>query len=190
MRKRRIANMSLSPEMVRLSDSYFKKRCGTIDNNYNKQFFNLKREFMMTRDPSKHFLVSQLYVEWAEEKVKARIETYIDAYRRENLVPTDGDINEIKWDLEDVILSTNNSGSVDAKKALEHEKLRIIDAAENDLNIFIQEVALESKRKPAEPKPAPGHTYNIHINENKGLIQQGGEGNTQTINRSDDETKH
>jgi hypothetical protein len=187
MRKRRITNMSLSPEMIRLSDSYFKKKYAIIDAHYNKQFFNLKREFMMTRDPSKHFLVDQLYVEWAEEKVKARIETYIDAYRRENLVPTDGDINEIKWDLEDIILSTNNSGSVDAKKALEHEKLRIIDAAENDLNIFIQEMKLESRRKPAEPEPTPGHTYNIHIKENRGPIQQGGSGNTQRINRGDDE---
>lgn len=107
MRKRRIANMNLSPEMIRLADNYFKKKCAPIDNNYTKQFFNLKREFMVTRDPSKHFLVDQLYVEWAEEKVKARIETYIDAYKRENLVPTDSDINEIKWDLEDIILGAS-----------------------------------------------------------------------------------
>jgi hypothetical protein len=182
--------MTLSAEMIRLADGYFKKKCGKIDNNYTKQFFNVKREFMVTRDPSKHFLVDQLYVEWAEEKVKARIETYIDAYKRENLIPTEGDINEIKWDLEDIILSTDKSGSISAKKALEHEKMRIIDAAENDLDIFIQEMKLESRRKPAKPESSLGHTYNININENHGPIQQGGSGNIQSTNRSDDETKH
>jgi hypothetical protein len=187
MRKRRDSNLTLSREMLRLADSYFKQKCYEIDDAYRMKFFSMKQEVMLTRN---YFLVDKLYIEWAKEKVKARIETYIDAFKRANLIPGDGDINEIKWDLEDIILNVGPGISIETQAILEREKMRLIEAGCHNLEIFIQEQELERKNaetlKPESPS-AVHYITNIH-GDNKGNIAQGGSGNTQSSNRSDDET--
>ena len=187
MRKRRDSNLTLSREMLRLADSYFKQKCYEIDDAYRMKFIGMKQEIMLTRN---YFIVDKLYIEWAKEKVKARIETYIDAYKRANLIPGDGDINEIKWDLEDIILNVGPGISVDTQAILGREKMRLIEAACHNLEIFIQEQELERKNAATLKPESPGAVHyitNIH-GDNKGNIAQGGSGNTQSTKRSDDET--
>ncbi len=187
MRKRRDSNLTLSREMLRLADSYFKQKCYEIDDAYRMKFISMKQEIMLTRN---YFIVDKMYVEWAKEKVKARIETYIDAFRRANLIPSDGDINEIKWDLQDIILNVGTGISVDTQAILEREKMRLIETACHNLEIFIQEQELERKKaKTLKPEPPNAVHYITNIQgDNKGNIAQGGSGNTQSTKRSDDET--
>lgn len=163
--------MTLSAEMLRLADSYYKKRCFKIDNKYRMSLIEAKVEFMRTRN---HFIIHKFYLEWADEKVAARVETYIDAFKSANLIPSDGDINEIKWDLEDIILNVTEVIPVDTKAILEREKIRMIEVASHDIDIFIQETKLE-QAKPVVREPQSASTVyqtNIH-GPNYGNIQQG-----------------
>jgi hypothetical protein len=183
---RRDSGMTLSSEMLRLADSYYKKRCYAIDNKYRMNFADVKLQVMRTRN---HYIAHRFYVEWAEEKVAARVETYIEAFKRENLIPTDGDINEIKWDLEYIILNVTETISVESKDILKREKMRIIDTGCHDIDIFIQETKLEQKaaREP-QPPSITHNTVNI-LGHNQGNIQLDGLGNKQTLgNKTDDET--
>jgi len=180
MRKRRASNMTLSAEMLRLADSYYKKRCSKIDNKYRMSLIEAKMEFMRTRN---HFIIHKFYLEWAEEKVAARVETYIDAFKSANLIPSDEDINEIKWDLEDIILNVTEVIPIDTKAILEREKIRMIEVASHDIDIFIQETKLEQAKPVAREPQSASTVYQTNIHgPNYGNIQQGGENNTQTSN--------
>jgi hypothetical protein len=126
-------------------------------------------------------ILDRAYRNLARAKVQARIETLLEAYKRENLIPSDGDINEISWELQDIILNVSPELSVEVKAMLEKEANRIIQAARDDIKIFIQEQELERKNaRTQKTEPANPIHYNINIGENRGPIQQGGEGNTQS----------
>ena len=173
--------------MLRLADSYFKRKCFELDDEFRMNLPNMKRQFMVSRN---HLIIDRAYRDLARAKVQARIESLLEAYKRENLIPGDGDINEISWELQDIVLNVSPELSVEVKAMLEKEAMRIIKAARDNIRIFIQEQELERKNAEArKPEPPSSIHYNINIDENRGPIQQGGSGNIQSTNRSDDETK-
>lgn len=187
MRKRRDSNLKLSSEMLRLADSYFKRRCSELDDEFRMNLPDLKRQFIVSRN---HLIIDRAYRDLARGKVQARIETFLEAYKSENLIPGDNDINEISWELQDIILNVSPELSVAVKAMLEKEAMRIIEAARADIRIFIQEQELERKNAEAQKTEPPSSVhYNINIGENHGPIQQGGSRNIQSTNRSDDETE-
>jgi hypothetical protein len=132
----------------------------------------LKIHFMNAHNK---FDVYRRYIQWAEEKANARLETYLDAFKRENVIPRDGDINEISWELDYVILNVTDSIPVEVQNLLSHEKTRIIKSAQRDLKIFIQEMKLAEKDGASKIKDsnAAGIAFHNTFNAPVTNFQQG-----------------
>lgn len=140
-------------------------------------------------DKSEYF---RIYALWVKEKVHLRLETYLDAFKKENVIPNDLDLNEMCWAFKEVIDNVTASLPAQLQKWLEQlVEQQIIKDGRRDIKIFAQEMSLEQmKAESQKPQPSSVH-YNINISENRGPIQQGGQGNIQSIisDRTKDETK-
>lgn len=92
-------DLTISPAMKRLADSHYQKQAALIDRKYSHiQVNELTFPAMRTGDKNSYF---RIYTQWAEEKVRARFETYRDAFRKEGLIPTEADISDMSWAFDD-----------------------------------------------------------------------------------------
>ena len=181
MRKRRDSNLTLTAEILALADRYFEKRCFELDHDFRKDLFTNKQQYMVTRNRLIINNVNQAYLDLARAKVRARTDTFLDAYKRAELVPSEGDINEISWELQDIILNVATELSVEVRSMLEREASRIVEAAVANIRIFIQEQDLARGDTNTGKRDSQNSVqYNIiNIGENRGSIQQGGSQNIQ-----------
>jgi len=96
-------NLRISLAMKRLADSHYQKRADELDRNYSHVKVNPVTFHMMRSGDKDTYL--RIYAQWAEEKVRARFETYRDAFLKELVIPTEADLSEMSWAFDEIISS-------------------------------------------------------------------------------------
>jgi hypothetical protein len=182
-------DLRISDARKKLADSIYRKRAIEIDRNYshvkvNHVTFHMMRE----REAHQYF---EIYAEWMRLKVRARMETYLDSFREEQLTPNDADLSEMSWAFQEVIDQFTISLPEELGSSLKQlGRTQIIEDARRDIDLFGQRMTIEQMRAEAPmPQPPSSVYYNIHIGENRGPIQQGGSRNIQSADRNDHENK-
>ena len=165
--------------MKRLADNDYQKRAEEIDRSYSHMKVNPLTFHIMRSDDKDIYLRS--YTQWAEEKVQARFETYRDAFRKENVIPNEADLSEMSCAFDEIISNLSPHIPGEAQTILNQNGKRIIKDAQRDIKILISDMRYEQLEARKSDPPSSIH-YNINIGENRGPIQQAGEGNTQNIN--------
>jgi hypothetical protein len=181
-------DLRISDARKKLADTIYKKKAIKIDRRYSHIKVDFTYSMMRAEDKATYF---RIYASWLKEKVRARLETYLDAFKEENVIPDDSDLSQMSWAFADAIEGMTASLPGELKAPLNQlGREQIIQDARRDIEIFGQRMTIEQMRAESQKtQPTPGTIYNIHIGENRGPIQQGGSGNTQSTNRSDDEVK-
>src|SRR5258708_787925 len=96
-------DLRISPAMKRLADGHYQKRADEVDRDYS----HIKVDpvtFQMMRSGDKDTYL-RIYAQWAEEKVRARFESYRDAFLKEGVIPTEADLSEMSWAFYEIISS-------------------------------------------------------------------------------------
>lgn len=181
----RSIKLRISPELKRLADSYYER----WEVDLNREYFHLRykdiNSVLKIKGEMGEFF--KLHTEWLAKKVRARVRTYLDAFLRENVIPDEADLSEMSWAVDAVINNHISSLPPQLKEFIEEIGKELIKDARRDIRIFTQEMLLESRNPPAQASATHINTINIQ-GDHLGNIQQGGEGNTQTVNTNDDET--
>jgi len=168
-------------------DELYNQRVIELDRDYSHADINPITFYMMRETEKRHYI--QIYAEWMKLKVRARKETYLDAFKDEDVIPNEADLSEMIFALQEVVNHFTNSLPQELSETLKQiGRMHAIEDARRDIEIFAQKMTIKQIRGKKRRQPRSVH-YNIHIGENRGPIQQGGIGNTQTTDRSEDETK-
>lgn len=178
-------DLRISEAGKRLADTYYQKRAEEIDRQYEHIRVNPLTFHSMRAEDKDAYL--RIYYGWAEGKVQARFETYRDAFRREGVIPDEADLSNMSWAFDAIVSNLSPAVPEEAQQILNQIGRRIINDARRDIQILINEMRYEQLQ--ARNREPSSVQYNIHINENRGPIQQGGSGNMQSISRDDDEAK-
>lgn len=146
--------------------------------------------------------MSDHFVSLTKRLVDARLDSYIQAYKQDDLLIDEEDKDEIIEALKKII--KNNTVWVTTDFTIREFRLpntaklipniesymtarfeRVLGEAAVDLDLARNQMVMERKNKKPEIPPT---YYNIHVyGDNHGNIQQGGENNNQAINQSKDE---
>jgi len=182
-------DLRISDARKRSADSIYMQRAIEID----RQFSHIKVSeltFPMMRQQEK-VQYFQIYASWLKQKVRARLHAYFDAFKEEGVIPDEGDLSNMSWAFQDVVDKFTAPLPQELRDSLAQlGSEQVIEDARRDIEIFAQKMSIEQMKAEAQkPQPPVGNVYNMYINENRGPIQQGGEGNIQNTNRRDDETK-
>jgi hypothetical protein len=143
--------MTLSSAAQEYAFSQFLRDRARIEITHNAKLNdllpNINRVWRTEQELTSH------YVEYVEEIVKARVNSYVSAYRKFNEKLTRGDIKTISLELEKLVSEVSNEISnlpenakreLDIRKDhLEQQFKRMVPLAEKDLNVAMQELALE-----------------------------------------------
>jgi hypothetical protein len=142
--------------------------------------------------------MSDHFVSITKRLVDARLDSYIRAYKQDDLLIDDEDKDEIIEELRRIMknhliwvttdstirefrLPGTNQLIPNMESYMSARFERILGEAAIDLDFARNEMVMERKNR--KPDLSPRH-YNINVHgHNYGNIQQGGEGNTQTIYR-------
>jgi hypothetical protein len=182
-------DLRISSAMKRLADSTYKQRAIEIDRDYLHVKINpIKFLPMREREKRQYF---QIYAEWMKRKVRARLKTYLDAFKEEGVAPNEADLSEMSWAFQEVIDNFTGSLPEELSAALQQlGRMHAIEDARRDIEIFVNRMIVEQTRVEARKSDSPSAVnYTINIGENRGSIQQGGEGNIQNTDRSGDDNK-
>jgi hypothetical protein len=183
-------DLRISNARKKLADSEYKKRSIEIDRSYSHIRVNdLTFPMMRQQEKVQYF---QIYAEWMKIKVRARLRTYLDAFKEEGLVPNDADLSEMSWAFQEVIDNFTTHLPQELSASLQQlGRMQVIEDARRDIDLFAQRMSIEQmKAESQRPQPPSVIHYNTHIyGDNSGNFQQGGEENIQSTNRSNDEAK-
>ncbi len=182
-------DLRISSARKKLADSIYTKRANEIDRDYSHVKINhLTFQMMREREARQYF---EIFAEWMKLKVRARKETYLEAFSEEQVIPNDADLSEMSWAFRDVIGQFTVSLPQDLGSSLEQlGRTQLIEDARRDIDLFSQRMSIEQMRAEAQKATTTSSVnYNIHIGENRGPIQQGGSGNIQSTDRNDHENK-
>lgn len=180
-------DLRISDARKRLADHLYNQRVIELDGNYSHVDVNEITFYMMRETEKRQYI--QIYAEWMKLKVRARKETYLDAFKDEDVVPNEADLSEMIFALQEVVDDFTNSLPQELSEALRQiGRMHAIEDARRDIEIFSQNMTIRQLRAERWQQPGSVH-HHIHIGENRGPIQQGGSGNTQTTTGSDNETK-
>jgi hypothetical protein len=192
--------MKLSEDANKYAESLYRKvftQCA-IDGEAER------RKIRATATPSNPNIpqMSDHFVSLTKRLVYARLDSYVQAYKQDDLLIDEEDKDEIIEALRKII--TNNTMWVTTDSTLREFRLpntgelipnlasymtarfeRILGEAAVDLDLARNQMVMERKNR--KPDLSPTH-YNIHVHgHNYGNIQQGGENNSQTINPKEGE---
>src|SRR5205085_3565823 len=78
-------------------------------------------------------------------KVNARVETYLEGFRRENVIPDEADLSEMSWAIDELIKIHISSSPVQLKDFFQELGKELIKDARRNIKIVSQEMELESK---------------------------------------------
>jgi len=180
-------DLRISDARKRLADHRYNQRVIELDGDYSHAHVNPIAFYMMRETEKRQYI--QIYAEWMKLKVRARKETYLDAFKDEDVIPNEADLSEMIFALQDVVDDFTNSLPQELSEALRQiGRMHAIEDARRDIEIFAQHMTIKQLRADQRQQPRSVH-HHIHIGENRGPIQQGGSGNTQTTTGSDNETK-
>src|SRR5258708_6744223 len=94
-------DLRISSARKKLADSIYTKRANEIDRDYSHVKINhLTFQMMREREARQYF---EIFAEWMKLKVRARKETYLEAFSEEQVIPNDADLSEMSWAFRDVI---------------------------------------------------------------------------------------
>jgi hypothetical protein len=173
-------DLRISDNGKKLADSIYNKRAIEIARQYEHLSLNsLTFPMMRQLEKDQYF---RLYAEWLKQKIVARLLTYLDVFAQEEVIPDDSDLSEMSWAFQGVVESFTAPLPQELALALEQlGRMQLIEDARRDIEIFAQKSVIKKMQAQAEQsKRIVGDTYNIHIQENRGPIQQGGSGNIQS----------
>jgi hypothetical protein len=182
-------DLRISDAMKRLADSQYKQRASDIDSSYGHiEVSPVTFQMMRDGDKAEYF---RIYARWAKEKVRARFETYRDAFKQEGVIPNEGNLSEMTWAFKEVINDLIASLPEELQRWLEQlGDEQIIPDNRREIKILINEMKLEQIEAQSQKSQPSSTIYNTTIHgPNYGNFQQGGGGNSQTNNRRDDENK-
>src|SRR5947207_8952137 len=91
----------------------------------------------------------------------------------------------MSWAFDEIVSNLSPDIPEEAQRILNQLGRRIINDARRDIHTLILEMKYEQLES-RKPQPPSSIHYNINIGENRGSIQQAGEGNTQNINHMDE----
>lgn len=182
-------DLRISAARKKLADSIYKKQAIEIDRRYSHIKLRDFTFHIARQEEKVHFF--QLFAEWMKIKVRARLQTYLDAFKEENVIPDEADLSQMSWAFQEIIDDFTASLPQELNSSLQQlGRMQVIEDARRDIDLFTQRMIIEQMRAEAnKPQPPPGNTFNMYISENHGPIQQGGSSNTQNTNRNDNETK-
>jgi len=171
-----------------LADNVYEECAREVDGRYSHVKINeLTFPMMRQQEKTQYF---EIYASWLKAKVLLRLETYLEAFKEERVIPDEADLNNMILAVKEIIANFIVPLPAQLRSTLDrlgHEQ--IVADARRDIDLFSQRLTIEQMRAEShKPQPAPGNIYNITIGENRGPIQQGGEGNLQNTTGSDDET--
>jgi hypothetical protein len=172
-----------------LADDIYEERALEIDGRYSHVKVNdLTFPMMRQEEKTQYF---EIYASWLKAKVLLRLETYLEAFNAERVIPNEADLNSMVLAVKKIIAGFIAPLPAQLQSSLDRlGDEQIIADARRDIDLFSQRLSIEQMRAESQkPQPALGNIYNIHIGENRGPIQQGGERNLQKTNGSDDETQ-
>jgi hypothetical protein len=172
-----------------LADNIYEECAIEVDGRYSHVKINELTFPMMRQEEKTQYF--EIYASWLKAKVLLRLETYLEAFKEERVIPDEADLNNMIWAVKEII--SNFIAPLPAQLRSSLDRLgdeQIIADARRDIDLFSQRLSIKEMRAESQKQqPAPGNIYNIHIGENRGPIQQGGERNLQNTNGSDDETQ-
>jgi hypothetical protein len=197
--------MKLSEEAKAFAESIYRKaftQCA-IDGETER------RQIRARSTPSNPNIsqMSDHFVSMTKRLVAARLESYVQAYKQDDLLIDDEDKDAILEELKRIIrnhimwVTTDSTlrefrlpGSTELIPNIESYMTarfeRSLGEAAVDLDLARKQMVMDRKNKKLDP--ASTH-YNVHVHgDNYGNIQQGGEGNSQSLSlthRNDDENK-
>lgn len=134
-------DLRISPAMKRFADSHYQKRADAVDRDYSHVKVNPVTFHMMRSGDKDTYL--RIYSQWAEEKVRARFETYRDAFLKEGVIPTEVDVSEMSRAFDEIISSLTPNIPEEAQAILNQIGRRIITDAQRDIEIFSQEMKID-----------------------------------------------
>jgi hypothetical protein len=176
--------MRISREREELAKMQFGQRAGEISRKYAEES---RRTQMMPRGGGQQAAEAKAYIARITEIAEAWLEIYLEAFAKEGVVPDNRDLKEME-DTIDRMLANRHGNDLYRPLVSSYEAIRTIpDRVKFKLRTRVKEMQLESRNPPAQASATHINTINIQ-GDYLGNIQQGGEGNTQTINRTDDET--
>ena len=182
-------DLRISDARKKLADSIYSKRAIEIDRDYSHfKIDHITFQMMREREARQYF---EIFAEWMKLKVRARKDTYLEAFSEEQVIPNDADLSEMSWAFQSVIDQFTVSLPQDLGSSLKQlGRTQLIEDARRDIDLFGQRMRIEQMRAEAHTPQLPSSVnYSIHIAENRGPIQQGGSGNIQATDRNDHENK-
>lgn len=175
-------DLRITDARKRLADSIYKQRAVEVDREYSHITVSETTFPVMLERDKRHLL--QIYAQWMKLKIRARLATYLDAFKEEGVIPDDADLSEMSWAFQEIVDNFTAPLPRELSSALKQlGRMQSIEDARRDIEIFAQKMSIEQlKAESRKPQPPSGNVYNMYIGENRGPIQQGGEGNTQNVN--------
>jgi hypothetical protein len=175
-------DLRISDARKKLADSIYKKQAVEIDRQYAHVKLNHFNFHLMQADDKATFF--RIHAQWIKAKVRARLATYLDAFRDENVIPDALDLSNMSWAFKDAIDTVTLSLPEELKGSLNQlGREQVIEDARRDIEIFAQKMSIEQMRAETRQQQSNSIHYNTHIyGDNRGNVQQGGENNTQATN--------
>lgn len=172
--------MRLSPDNQELAESKFNRRAEQIIREANRPVIINGRPRGMD---SRSYPIKKL-----KGLASAWLEIWLEAFRLESLVPDENDVEELNTILRRMI-KNHSAGMMPGFIVGAETPASIAENTYEDLIERVKEMRIKNRTQPDTLQPQTITTYNRTIHgDNYGNIQKGGEGNTQIIHRSDDET--
>ncbi len=156
----------------------------------SKHYANIERcERTMPRGGAMKRAIDNEHLQMMHEIANLYLESHLEVFIAEDSLPDANDMRELLTEVEKIVKrhEANEFWTPRASTGMNLTFLpqRIFSKFANR----VKQLELEAKIRNAAPRPPASTTYNTTIHgDNYGNIQHGGEGNTQTINRTDDET--
>lgn len=194
--------MKLSEEAKAYAESIYRKaftQCAVDGETERRQ--------IRARSTPSNPNISQMtdhFVSMTKRLVDARLDSYVQAYKQDDLLIDDEDKDAIVEELKRIIrnhmlwVTTDSTlrefrlpGRTELIPNIESHMTarfeRSLGEAAVDLDLARKQMVMDRKNK--KPDPASTH-YNVHVHgDNYGNIQQGGEGNSQSLNRTPTDDK-
>ena len=169
-------HLRISDARKRLADELYSQRVIELDGDYSHADVNPVTFYMMRETEKRHYI--QIYAEWMKLKVRARKETYLDAFKDEDVIPNEADLSEMIFAFQEVVDDFTHSLPQELSEALKQiGRMHAIEDARRDIEIFTQKMTIKREKAPNQSN----NTTNIY-GPNYGPLQQGGQGNVQNVN--------
>lgn len=156
--------MRLSHESVELAELQYLKAAGEISSKYHQAV--RKCEQTMLRGGAMKAAIDEEYIQMAKELVQSRLDTYLEAFRRENLIPNEDDVNQICFKLEGIVNGISHNTHHPARPSSQERYGTIVRNARMELVIAIKQLQLEARELKTQSVSAVQDSPNVSGRDN------------------------